>query len=367
MKFVDLDKQYRLYRSEIDRRMAEVIATQAFVMGPQVEELEKVLAEYVGVRHGIGVASGTDALLVALMALGVGAGDEVITTPFTFIATAEVIALLGAAPVFADIDPLTYDLDPSGVKAALNPRVKAIIPVSLYGQCAPLETINDLAARGGGIPVIEDGCQSFGAARNGRRSCGLSTVGATSFFPSKPLGCWGDGGMIFTDDDDLATAMREIRVHGQDRRYHHARIGVNARLDTLQAAVLLGKVPHFAEEVRLRARVGESYTERLGDIEGVTVPVTAPGNSHVWAQYSIQVEDRDRLAKALQAEGIPTAVHYPIPLHRQPAFADLGLPDGSFPVAERVARRVISLPMHPFLTEEEIDRVCAAVGKSLRG
>jgi UDP-2-acetamido-2-deoxy-ribo-hexuluronate aminotransferase len=364
VKFIDLEQQYRLYKKEIDRRMAGVIERQAFIMGPEVEELERTLASWVGVRHGIGVASGTEALLVALMALGTRPGDEVVTTPFTFVATAEVISLLGARPVFADIDPVSYNLDPDAMEAALTAKTRAVIAVSLYGKCANFERINDIAKRRG-IAVIEDAAQSFGATRFGKRSCALSTIGCTSFFPSKPLGCWGDGGMVFTDDDALAKPLREIRVHGQDRRYHHAVLGVNARLDTLQAAVLLGKWPHFEEEVRLRVAAAKAYTGRLAKIPGVRVPIWDERNTHVFGQYTIQVDDRDTLARDLAARDIPTAVHYPIPLHLQPAFAGLGYREGSFPVSEAAARRVISLPMHPFITGDEIDRVCDAIRESL--
>jgi UDP-2-acetamido-2-deoxy-ribo-hexuluronate aminotransferase len=366
MKFVDLDRQYRLYQDEIDRRIREVLETQAFIMGPQVAELERACAAYVGVEHAVGVASGTDALLVALMALGVGPGHEVVTTPFTFVATAEVIALLGARPVFVDVDPATGNMDPALLEGALTAATRAIIPVSLYGQCADMEAIERIASPRG-IPVVEDGAQSFGAARHGMRSCGLSLAAATSFFPSKPLGCYGDGGMAFTTDAALAKAMREIRIHGQDRRYHHARIGVNARLDTLQAAVLLAKLPHFDGEVALRQQAAARYSERLARVPGVELPVTAPGNTHVFAQYSLQVDRRDGLAASLEQRGIPTAVHYPIPLHLQPAFAHLGLGPGSLPAAERLASRIISLPMHPFLTEEETDRVAAAVADAVQG
>jgi UDP-2-acetamido-2-deoxy-ribo-hexuluronate aminotransferase len=265
--------------------------------------------------------------------------------------------------VFADIDPVSFNLDPDAVAAAITDRTRAVIPVSLYGKCANLERINQVVARKG-LPVIEDGCQSFGATRFGRRSCSLSTMGVTSFFPSKPLGCWGDGGMAFTDDEGLATMMRQIRVHGQDHRYHHRRIGVNARLDTLQAAVLLGKFPHFEEELRLRAKVAARYTAGLEGIAGLTTPVSDGGNSHVFAQYTIRVPDRDALAHALGGRGIPTAIHYPIPLHLQPAFAYLEKGEGAFPRAEKAAREVLSLPMHPFLTDGEVDEVCEAIGKA---
>ncbi len=366
MKFVDLEKQYLLYKKEIDTQVAEVLSTTSFILGPKVGELEEKLAGFVGVRHAVALSSGTDALLVALMAVGVGPGDEVITSPFSFFATAEVVMLLGARPVFADIDPATFNLDPAGLDGAFTPRTRAVMPVSLYGQCADFERINDWAARRS-LPVIEDGCQSFGARRHGKRSCGLSTVGCTSFFPSKPLGGYGDGGMLFTDDDGCAAAARRILNHGQDRRYHHARLGLNARLDTVQAAVLLAKLPHFEEELRLRGEVGRAYGRLLGGLPGLSLPAAAPGNTHVWAQYTVETDDRDALAEALRRDGIPTAVHYPAPIHLQPACAGLGLPEGSFPLAERAAARVVSLPMHPFLTREETGRVAAAVREYLAG
>lgn len=360
MKFIDLKKQYRLYKKDIDSQIAGVIESTSFIMGPKVEEIERKLAEYVGVEHAVAVSSGTDALLVSLMALGVGPGDEVITTPFTFIATAEVITLLGAKPVLVDIDPLTYNIDPDKIGPAITDRTRAIMPVSIFGQCADFISINTIAGSHG-LPVVEDGCQSFGATAGNRRSCGLSTIGCTSFFPSKPLGCYGDGGMIFTGDEGLADVMRQIREHGQDRRYHHVRIGINARLDALQAAVLLGKFPHFQNEVELRAAAAMAYERKLEGAPGVITPRVAEGNTHVYAQYSIQVDDRDALAASLDDKGIPTAVHYPVPIHLQPACASLGADEDSYPVATRVARHIISLPMHPFLTEEEIDEVVRAV------
>jgi UDP-2-acetamido-2-deoxy-ribo-hexuluronate aminotransferase len=323
------------------------------------------------VKHRIAVSSGTDALLIPMMAMGVGVGDEVITTPFTFIATGEMIALIGAKPVFVDIDPRTYNLDPAQVEAAITGRTKVIIPVSLYGQCADMDAINAIAARHG-LPVIEDAAQSYGATYKGRRSCALSTVGATSFFPSKPLGGYGDGGACFTDDDELAKLMREIRVHGQDRRYHHPVVGINGRLDTLQAAILLAKLEIFDEEVEARGQLGRAYNEALvargaatvGEAEdGILVPYVEPHNTSVYAQYTVQVPRRDAVQAALQERGIPTAVHYPIPLNKQPAMRQGHL---GFPHAERAASRVMSLPMHPYLGAEDMaticDAVCAAVG-----
>ncbi|WP_207000523.1 DegT/DnrJ/EryC1/StrS family aminotransferase [Trinickia mobilis] len=363
MEFIDLKTQYAQLKSKIDARMAAVLAHGQFIMGPEVAELEQKLAAYVGVKHCIGVADGTKALLIALMALGVKAGDEVITTPFTFIATGEMIALLGAKPVFVDIDPVTWNIDPALIEQAITPRTKAIMPVSLYGQCADMDRINEIAGRHG-IPVIEDAAQSFGAGYRGRRSAGLSEIGCTSFFPSKPLGCYGDGGACFTNDDELAAKMRQIRVHGQDRRYHHPIIGVNGRLDTLQAAVLLGKFDTFPDEVAARERIGARYNELLKDV--VRTPEIQPGNTSVYAQYTIEVDKRDAVQAHLKELGVPTAVHYPIPLHLQPAFADLGLPVEAFPHSVAAGRRVMSLPMHPFLDEATQDKIVAAV-KSVVG
>ncbi|TCP10740.1 UDP-2-acetamido-2-deoxy-ribo-hexuluronate aminotransferase [Crenobacter luteus] len=362
MQFIDLKTQYQHLKPEIDARIHAVLDHGQYIMGPEVAELEAALAAYVGVKHAIGVADGTTALLIALMALGVGHGDEVITTPFTFIATGEMIALLGARPVFVDVDPATYNLDPAKLEAAITPKTRAIMPVSLYGQCADFAAINAIAAKYN-LPVIEDGAQSFGATQRGKKSGALSTIGCTSFFPSKPLGCYGDGGACFTDDDALAKKMRELRVHGQDRRYHHPVIGLNGRLDTIQAAVLLAKLPSFPAEVAAREKIGARYSALLADV--ARVPTLAEGNTSVYAQYTLEVEQRDVVAGKLKELGVPTAVHYPIPLHRQPAFAHLELGEGSFPVAEAAARRVISLPMHPFLDEATQDAVVAAVKQAL--
>jgi UDP-2-acetamido-2-deoxy-ribo-hexuluronate aminotransferase len=363
MEFIDLKAQHARVGAQVQERIRRVLEHGRFIMGPEVAELEERLAAYVGVRHCIGVASGTDALLIAMLALGIGAGDEVITTPFTFIATGEMIALIGARPVFVDIDPRTYNLDPGRIEAAITPRTRAIIPVSLYGQCAELDAINAVAARHG-LAVIEDGAQSFGATYRGRRSCALSSVGCTSFFPSKPLGCYGDGGACFTDDDALAMRMRQIRVHGQDRRYHHPVIGVNGRLDTLQAAVLLAKLEVFEAEVAARARIGRRYSELLSP--HVRTPYLEPHNTSVYAQYTIQVDDRAGFEARMQAAGVPTAVHYPTPLHLQPAFAGLGVAPGSLPIAEHAAQRVVSLPMHPYLDPVTQDTIVGAVAASVR-
>jgi UDP-2-acetamido-2-deoxy-ribo-hexuluronate aminotransferase len=358
LDFIDLKAQYALLQETIDARMRTVLQHGQYVMGPEVAELETQLAARTGARHCIACSSGTDALLIALMALGVGAGDEVITTPFTFVATVETIALLGATPVFVDIDPRTYNLDPALLAAAITPRTKAVMAVSLYGQCAEMDAINAIASERG-IAVIEDAAQSFGATYKGRQSCHLSTIGCTSFFPSKPLGCYGDGGACFTDDEQVAMRMQQLRVHGQDRRYHHPLVGINGRLDSLQAAVLLGKLEAFDSEVRLRGELGARYSAELHG--AVRTPHVEPHNTSVYAQYTIQVEDRDRFQERLQAEGIPTAIHYPVPLHLQPAFARRELGRGSFPVAENAADRVISLPMHPYLRADEQQKIVAAV------
>jgi UDP-2-acetamido-2-deoxy-ribo-hexuluronate aminotransferase len=363
MDFIDLKRQYRAYQGEIDAAMAAVMAHGQFILGPEVAELERRLAEFVAVDHCVGVASGTDALTIALMALGVGAGDEVITVPYTFIATAEAPALLGARPVFVDIDPRTYCLDPAKLAAAITPRTRAIVPVSLYGQMADYEAIAAIAGPRG-IPVIEDAAQSFGASRHGRRSGGVTRVSCTSFFPAKPFGCYGDGGAIFTTDAAIAAAARAIRVHGSTQRHHHPRLGLTSRLDTLQAAALLAKLPYLDGECRTRARLGARYDALLAGV--CRTPAIAAGNTHVYAQYAVLAPGRDRIAAALQAEGIPTAIHYPVCLHQQPALAHLGYRAGDFPVAEAVAREVLCLPMHPFLGENEQDRVAAALRKAVR-
>lgn len=374
MDFIDLKTQYQRIRESVNARIQKVLDSGQYILGTETVELEGVLARYVGTKHCVAASSGTDTLLIALMAYGVGSGDEVITSPFTFIATGEMIALLGAKPVFVDIDAQTYNIDPNLIERAITPRTKAIMPVSLYGQCADFDAINAIARRHG-IPVIEDGAQSFGATYRGKRSCGLSEVGSTSFFPSKPLGGYGDGGALFTDDDELAKVMREIRVHGQDRRYHHPRLGINGRLDTLQAAVLLAKMEVFDDEVHARVRLGQRYSELIAEAFAgldepryrVVTPYVAPGCTSVYAQYTVQVEDRARVEAGMKARGIPTAVHYPVPLHFQPVFAGLGQGPGSCPVAEAAAERVISLPMHPYLTEEQQVRVVNALKDSVLG
>ena len=362
MQFIDLKAQYRKLKSDIDTRIQTVLDHGQYILGPEVAELESRLAARTGSKHCISCASGTDALLMAMMALGIGRGDEVVTSPFTFFATGEMIALLGAVPVFVDIDPGTYNIDPAKIESAITPRTKAIMPVSLYGQCADFDPINEIAARHG-IAVIEDAAQSFGGTYKDRESGNLSTIGCTSFFPSKPLGCYGDGGALFTDDDELARSIQELRNHGQDRRYHHVSIGINGRLDTIQAAILLAKLEVFDEELAARQRAAEAYNNLLQDT--VQTPVVRDGYTSAWAQYTIEVDDRDAVQQALQQAGIPTAVHYPVPLHLQPVFAHLNLREGAYPHSERAGKRVLSLPMHPYLDPNQITRVGDAVRQAV--
>jgi UDP-2-acetamido-2-deoxy-ribo-hexuluronate aminotransferase len=365
MKFVDLGKQYLAYRDEIDAAIHKVLDSGQFILGQPVQDLEQTLASYVGTAYAVGVSSGTDGLLLALMAYEVRPGDEIITTPFTFVATAEVISFLNARPVFVDIDPLTFNLDVDHLADILRSRqksggrVKGIIPVSLYGQCPDMDTINDIASANG-LFVIEDACQSLGARFKERRSCNLSDVGITSFFPSKPLGCYGDGGMVFTNNQELAGRIKTLRVHGQSVRYQHEKIGLNARLDTIQAAIVLAKFPHLEEEIRLREKAARNYSMLLREnLPEVRPPAVLEDRTSVYAQYTIRVPEglRDAVVQRLKKEGIPTAVHYPNPLHLQPAFRYLGLGPGSFPEAELAAKEVLSLPMHPFISMEEQEKV----------
>ena len=349
MQFVDLNYQYKKIKKSVNQKIQQVLNHGQYIMGPEIKELEDKLAAFVGAKHCIGVANGTDALLIAMMVLGVGAGDEVITTPFTFIATAEMIALLGAKPIFVDIDPCTYNIDATKIEAAITTRTKAIMPVCLFGQCADFDAINSIAEKYK-IPVIEDAAQSLGATYKGKKSCNLTTIGCTSFFPSKPLGCYGDGGACFTNDDELAKTMREIRVHGQDRRYHHSSLGINGRLDTIQAAILLAKFEVFSKEIELRAEIGARYTEVLK--KHVTTPYIEPFNTSVYAQYTIQIDNRDQVQEQLKKAGIPTAVHYPIPLHRQPIFSEYY--SCKLPISESVAAKVLSLPMGPYLKTKDM-------------
>lgn len=375
MQFIDLAEQQRqklpdgrTIREAVDARIAAVLNHGRYILGPEVQELETTLAAYVSVDHCIAVASGTDALLIALMTLGVKAGDEVITTPFSFISTSETIALLGATPVYVDIDPVTYNLDPGKLESAISARTKAIIPVSLYGQPADFPAINAIADRHG-LPVIEDGAQSFGSKQRGQRSCGLSTIGTTSFFPSKPFGGYGDGGACFTDDPELADRMRRVSRHGQARRYFHTDIGLNGRIDTLQAAILLGKWPNFEKEVEARGRIGAAYSRKLQAAGITTTPQLAVGNTSVYAQYTVQVDQRAEVQAALKEQGIPTAVHYPTLLCQQPALRCENSRCKSTcqtPHAQKTSERVMSLPMHPWLSDVDQDRVVDALVKAVK-
>lgn len=350
INFIDLEAQYKTYKSEIDSAVLEVMASSQFIGGKKLENFEANLATYVGSKYAIGCSSGTDALLLALMAIGIKSGDEVITTPFTFIATAEVIALLGAKAVFVDIDESSYNIDASKIEDAITTRTKAIIPVGLYGQCADMDSINEIAKRRNLI-VIEDACQSFGATYKGKKSCNLSSIACTSFFPSKPLGAYGDGGAIFTSDDELATKIKMLLNHGQNERYKHRYIGINGRLDTIQAVILDIKLKHFEKERILREEIGSRYTSMLKEADVIT-PKIGDGYTSVYAQYSIRVKDRESFVAKLNTASIPTAIHYPLPLHLQEAFKDLGYKKGDFPLSEKISNEIVSLPMSPFLTKE---------------
>jgi len=354
--FIDLKAQYRALQPQIQARINAVLEHGQYIMGPEVRELEERLEAYTGAKHCITVASGTEALLISLMALGIGPGDEVITTPFTFVATAEVIVLLGAKPVFVDIEPDTCNIDANLIEAAITPRTKAIMPVSLYGQPADMDEINAIAARHGNIPVIEDAAQSFGAEYRGRKSCNLSSIGCTSFFPSKPLGCYGDGGAIFTSDDAIAQACREIRVHGQSKRYVHTRVGVGGRMDTLQCAIVLAKLERFDWEIAQRLEIGARYNQLLDEI-GFKRVIQRPDRTSVYGQFTVLCEDREAVQSSFQKAGIPTAVHYPVPLNEQPAYKHLCCPDCT-PIAKETAKKVMSLPMSADFSYEDQRTVC---------
>jgi len=359
MNFIDLKAQQDRIKDKIDAGIQKVLAHGRYIQGPEIFELEEKLAAYTGAKYCISCANGTDALQIAQMALGIGPGDEVITPGFTYIATAETVAVLGAAPVYVDINPRTYNLDCNQLEAAITPRTKAIIPVSLFGQCADYDAINAIANKHG-IPVIEDAAQSFGASYKGRKSCNLTSIATTSFFPSKPLGCYGDGGAIFTNDETLATIMRQIATHGQDRKYHHIRVGVNSRLDTLQAAILLPKLEVFDNELAKRQSVAAKYTASLQDIPGLQPPYVEDHNKSAWAQYTIEIEGRDKIAAQLKQAGIPTMVYYPLPLNKQPGMADYNC---DLPVGDSAASSVLSLPMHPYLNDMDIQHVAECIKK----
>ena len=352
MQFIDLKTRHKLIGDKINARIQKVMDHGQFILGPEVRELEQKLAEYTGSKHCVTVSSGTDSLLIALMALGVGGGDEVITVPYTWISTAEVIALLGAKPVFVDIRPDTWNMGETQVEAAITDKTKAIMPVSIYGQCPDMDAINAIAEKYN-LPVIEDAAQSFGATYKGKKSCNLSTIGSTSFFPSKPLGCYGDGGALFTNDDELAEKFRWIRVHGQERKHHHPILGLNGRMDTIQAAILLQILEVFPEEVSKRQEIGESYKSALNNLNCIETPIISENNTSVFAQYTILSKNRKDIQTKLKVKDIPSVSYYSVPLHLQPVFKGLGHKLGNFPNSEKVADQCLSLPMSPYLSEEE--------------
>lgn len=358
MKFVDLSLEHKLIAKKIQFNIEQTLESNIFINGAQVELLEERLAQYVGTKHCIGVSSGTDALVIALMAIGVGRDDEVITTPFSFIATSSAILLVGAKPVYVDIEPSSYNIDPTKIEQVITKKSKAIIPVNLYGQPADYDSINSVA-KAYNLKVIEDGAQSFGATYKGCRSLGLSTIGAASFYPSKPLGCYGDGGGLFTNDDNLAAAAKSIRNHGQEGNYNHVRLGLNGRLDAIQAAVLLAKLDIIDEIVALRNEKGAYYSERLANF--VLPPKVAKYNSHVYGQYTVKTDKREQLAQFLKNENIPTAIHYPVPIHLQPMFKMLGYMPNDFPVSEESAKKVLSLPFGPYISRADQDCLIAKI------
>ena len=362
MQFIDLKTRHQLIGDNINARIQKVMEHGQFILGPEVREVEKKLAQYNGSKHCVTVSSGTDALLIALMSLGVGAGDEVITVPYTWISTAEVISLLGAKPVFVDIRSDTWNIDESLLEVAITDKTKAIIPVSIYGQCPGIDAINEIANKYN-LPVIEDAAQSFGATYKGKKSCNLSTIGSTSFFPSKPLGCYGDGGALFTNNDELAEKFRWIRVHGQERKHLHPILGINGRMDTIQAAILLEILEVFPDEVQKRENLGQTYSEGFSHLDGLETPRIGEHNTSVYAQYTILAEQREQIQQSLREKDIPSVSYYSVPLHLQPVFKNLAYQVEDFPVAEKVANQCLSLPMSPYLTQEDQVKVIDAISK----
>lgn len=360
MQFIDLKSRHFLIKDQINARIQTVMEHGQFILGPEVRELEQKLAEYTGSKHCITVSSGTDSLLIALMALGVGAGDEIVTVPYTWISTAEVVALLGAKTVFVDIRSDTWNMDERLLESVITEKTKAIMPVSIYGQTSDMDAINAIAQKYN-LPIIEDAAQSFGATYKGKKSCNLSSIGSTSFFPSKPLGCYGDAGALFTDNDEWAERFRWIRVHGQERKHHHPIVGLNGRMDTLQAAILLAVLEVFPQEVSCREEIGARYSSGLSGLEGLSVPVVPRGNTSVYAQYTILSDRRSDIQEALKKHDIPSVSYYSVPLHLQPVFSELGHKFGDFPVAEKVANECLSLPMSPYLTEMDQEMVIQGV------
>lgn len=364
MDFIDLKKQYKLYKNEIDEKIKNNIENSTFINGPDIRELENILSNYLGVKYAVACSNGTDALLIPLMAYDIKPGDEIITTPFTFAATSEVCAMLGAKPIFVDINEKTYNIDENKIEEKITKKTKGIIPVSLYGQVANMDEINKIAKKHN-LFVLEDACQSFGAVYKGSKSCSLSDVSATSFFPSKPLGCYGDGGMMFTNNSEIYEKLKCIASHGQKGRYNHVMLGLNFRLDTIQAGILLAKFKHFESECNKRHKIGNNYSEMLKDLDVITPYLATYTDRHVYAQYSIRVKNRNKVIEKLKEKGVPTAVHYPIPLHLQPGYKFLGYKEGDFSISEKVAKEIMSLPMHPFLENEDMDKVVTALKEAL--
>ncbi len=350
--FANLQLQYQMYKEEIDTAMQAVLDKSNYIMGEEVTQLERALEAFTGAKHAITCSSGTDALLLSMMSLDIKPGDEIITTPFTFIATAETIAFLGAIPVFVDIDEKTYNIDPSKIEKKITNKTKAIMPVSLYGQPADIDAINAIADKHN-LKVIIDGAQSFGSTYKGKTDSNLGDISTTSFFPAKPLGCFGDGGAVFTNDDGLATMMKSLRVHGQSKRYHHQYIGLGGRMDTLQCAIVNVKLKYYAKDLALRQEVANKYTTALEN-KDLVIPFVDSQTTSAFAQYSVRVQNRDEIQAKLKEEGVPTAVHYPMPLHLQECFKYLGHKIGSFPIAESVSNEIMSLPMNPYVSDTEI-------------
>ena len=354
--FANLQYQHELYKEEIEEAILKVARNCNFIMGNEVQELEKSLEEFTGVKYAVSCSNGTDALLLAVMAFDIKPGDEVITTPFTFIATAETIAFLGATPVFVDIDEKTYNIDPNKIEEKITSKTKAIIPVSLYGQPANMDKINEIAKKYN-LKVIIDGAQSFGSTYNGITDSNLGDISTTSFFPAKPLGCYGDGGAVFTNDEEIANKMKSLRLHGQSKRYHHKYIGMGGRLDTIQAAVLNVKLKYYPKDLALRQEVAFKYTKALESKTNLLLPYVDEKATSAWAQYSVRAKNREEVQNKLKEAGIPTAVHYPMPLHLQECFTYLGYKKGDFPISEIVSEEIMSLPMNPYLTDDKIEYI----------
>jgi UDP-2-acetamido-2-deoxy-ribo-hexuluronate aminotransferase len=362
INYANLQLQYQKYKTDIDANIQAVLNKSNYIMGEEVQELERALEEFTGAKYAITCSSGTDALLLAMMAMDIQPNDEIITPPFTFIATAETIALMKAKPVFVDIEPGTFNIDANLIEFAITSKTKAIMPVSLYGQPADMDTIQAIADKHN-LKVIIDGAQSFGSTYNGKTDSNLGDVSTTSFFPAKPLGCYGDGGAVFTNNDEYAKTIKMMRMHGQNKRYHHKYIGMGGRLDTIQAAILLAKLPHYKQELEGRQLVAKRYADTLSD--NLQTPVIRSNGSSAWAQYTVRVNNRDALQAKLKDNGIPTAVHYPMPLHLQECFQYLNYKQGDFPISEKVSNEVVSLPMNSFLTNDQVDYVVSKIQENI--